>query len=326
MLSQLASLWPRARGQGWQTSKNHEQLHVPDDIEAYGAPRNTNSGSAEHNHIDNVKKPAKMTQRRKSVLDWQIANRRADAYILELAYNLMVPTVIPPDALVNIPVENHGISHRGAKGYFQFQAADTKIRVSFKWTSATDVGPLPFNVTEYIVQYFSNHHMDGIDELIIPFFTEYKREGITFRAHHNYHHGGNAKWYDWVMFRWRKEQRPGRRNRSSHAVDVAYMDDVTDHEQFDYAPAKILGFLKIGGALSCIVRPCTVEYIKSSVFTTKWTLAFWDKGQKKPMICLASVDAIVRHCLMIPSNGDSSVEYHEVYERSRWANEFHEDI
>ena len=44
------------------------------------------------------------------------------------------------------------------------------------------------------------------------------------------------------------------------------------------------------------------------------------------MICLASVDAIVRHCLMIPSHGEPSVEYHEVYERSQWANEFHEDI
>jgi hypothetical protein len=46
--------------------------------------------------------------------------------------------------------------------------------------------------------------MDGIEELIIPFFTEYKREGITFWAHNNYHHGGNAKWYDWVMFWWQK--------------------------------------------------------------------------------------------------------------------------
>jgi hypothetical protein len=172
----------------------------------------------------------------------------------------MVPTIIPPDALMNEAVVNHGISHHGAKGCFQFRAAKNQIRVSFKWTPATDIGPLPDNVMEYIVQYFSNHHMDGIDELIIPFFTEYKREGVTLRSHHNCHHGVNAKRYDWVMFCWQKEQRSGRHNRSSHAVDVAYLDDVTDHEQFVYAPAKILGFLKIGDALSCIVRPCTVDY------------------------------------------------------------------
>jgi hypothetical protein len=127
------------------------------------------------------------------------------------------------------------------------------------------------------------------------------------------------------MFRWRREQRSTRRNRSTHAVDVAYMDDGADEDQYDYAPAKILGFVKVGGAISCIVRPCTVRYTKSSVFTTKWSLAFWDKAQRRPMISLVSVDAIVRHCLMIPSHGDKSVDFHEVYERSRWANEFHED-
>ena len=75
----------------------------------------------------------------------------------------MVPTIIPPDPLINEAVVNHGISHLGAKGCFPFCAAENQIRVSFKWTSATDVGPLPINVTEYIVQYFSNHHMDGLD-------------------------------------------------------------------------------------------------------------------------------------------------------------------
>ena len=198
--------------------------------------------------------------------------------------------------------------------------------VQFKWTSATDVGPLPDYVMKYIVQYFSKYHMVSTDEFTLGFFTEYKRNGQTFRAHHNYHHGGNSKWYDWVVFRWRKEQRAGRRNRSTHAVDVSYLDSDGVHEEHDYAPAKILGFVKLGDAISCIVRPCNVSYTKSSVFTTKWTLAFWDKRCCNPMICLVSVDAIVCHCLMIPAHGENSVDYHEVYERSRWADEFHIDI
>jgi hypothetical protein len=44
------------------------------------------------------------------------------------------------------------------------------------------------------------------------------------------------------------------------------------------------------------------------------------------MISVVSVDAIVRHCLMIPASGENSVDFHEVYERSRWADEFHEDV
>jgi hypothetical protein len=325
MLSQLVELWPRERGQGWQTAKHHEQMHVPDDIDAYGAHRNYHTGPSEHNHIENIKKMAKMTQKRKSVLDWQIANRRADSYILDLAYNLMLPSV-PTTPPIDENELIHGISHRGAKGTFHLRRENNRIFVSFQWTSATDVGPLPHYLTEYVVQYFSTHHMGDQADLKIPFFTEYKRNGETFRAHHNYHYGGNGKWYDWVMFRWRKEQRAGKRNRSVHAVDVAHMDSIAGSGRYDYAPAKILGFVKIDDAIFCIVRPCTVVHTKSSVFTTKWTLAFWDKGRRNPMFSLVSVDAIVRHCLMIPAHGDNSVDFHEVYARSLWANEFHEDI
>jgi hypothetical protein len=53
---------------------------------------------------------AKMTQRRKSVLDWQIANRRANSYMLDLAYNLMQPNL--PDLVpTGDDVLIHGISH-----------------------------------------------------------------------------------------------------------------------------------------------------------------------------------------------------------------------
>jgi hypothetical protein len=104
------------------------------------------------------------------------------------------------------------------------------------------------------------------------------------------------------------------------------MDGDTGHLQYDYAPAKLLGFVKVGEDIFCIVRPCTVVHAKLSVFTTKWSLAFWDKGCWNPMISLLSVDAIIKHCLMIPVHGENSVDYHKVYKRSLWANEFHEDI
>jgi hypothetical protein len=73
-------------------------MHVPDYIDAYGAHRNYHTGPSEHNHIENIKKMVIMKQRLKSVLDWQIANRCADSYILDLAYNLMQPNlpILPP--------------------------------------------------------------------------------------------------------------------------------------------------------------------------------------------------------------------------------------
>jgi hypothetical protein len=93
--------------------------------------------------------------------------------------------------------------------------------------------------------------------------------------------------------------------------------------EYDYAPAKLMGFVEIENEIMCLVWPCSINYTKSSVFTTQWELAFWDRKKREPMICLVSVDAIVRHCLMIPRDGPESNVYHEVWERKLWADEFH---
>ena len=65
MLRSLVDLWPRSAGHGWNKPKFHEQLHVPDDIERNGAPSNTHTGPTEHNHIFQVKRPSRTTQRRR---------------------------------------------------------------------------------------------------------------------------------------------------------------------------------------------------------------------------------------------------------------------
>ena len=45
----VVQLWSWERGQGWQTAKHYGQMHVPDDIEAYGTHRNYHTGPSEHN-------------------------------------------------------------------------------------------------------------------------------------------------------------------------------------------------------------------------------------------------------------------------------------
>ncbi len=104
------------------------------------------------------------------------------------------------------------------------------------------------------------------------------------------------------------------------------MDSDVNEELYDYAPAKIMGFVKVGNALSCIVRPCSITHSKSNVFLIKWSLAFWDRGCCNLMINLVSVDAILQHCLMIPVQGENSVVYHEMHQRDRWAYKFHKDL
>ena len=47
------------------------------------AHRNMHTGSAEHNHIENTKKPSESTQKRKAVFDLQIANRLVNKYVID---------------------------------------------------------------------------------------------------------------------------------------------------------------------------------------------------------------------------------------------------
>jgi hypothetical protein len=89
MLRELIRLWPRVRGQGWEKAKIHKQLHVPDDIERYGAPQGSHTGPTEHNHIRLVKRPAQGTQQRAEVFDRQLGQRVSDAYIVDIAYARM---------------------------------------------------------------------------------------------------------------------------------------------------------------------------------------------------------------------------------------------
>jgi hypothetical protein len=154
MLAQLVDLWSRYRRQGWQTAKHHEQIHVPDDIDSLGAHQNYHSRSSDHNHIDNIKNWQKMTQRRKSVLDWQIANRRADAYILDLAYNAMKTKA--PSVVSNVDLgTGDGLSRLGSKGMLELQHHHDRIDVTFEWTSATDPGIVPCDISDYVTLYFS---------------------------------------------------------------------------------------------------------------------------------------------------------------------------
>jgi hypothetical protein len=116
MLRDLQKLWPRQSGQGWEKPKNHEQLHVPDDIERNGAVQNYHTGPTEHNHIFHVKRLARATQRRRETLDQQIANRASESYVIDYAYQrmttgspLVCPETLPDGESLHICKRNYVI-------------------------------------------------------------------------------------------------------------------------------------------------------------------------------------------------------------------------
>ena len=53
----------------------------------FGSHKNIHTGPAEHNHIENSKKPSLLTQKSKKLFDWQLANRLNEKTMIDLALN-----------------------------------------------------------------------------------------------------------------------------------------------------------------------------------------------------------------------------------------------
>ena len=332
MLRDLNQLWPRSSGQGWEKAKNHEQLHVPDDIERNGAVQNYHTGPTEHNHIFHVKRLARATQRRRETLNQQIANRASESYVIDYAYQRMATG----SASVCLAVSADGESMQSSKGLLYVVVNENGGCVgryqpttgNLEATNCLHEGALQFLADQYGNQPTSNHNVldnKGIPcHSILQITSEYKRGNETFRAHRNYRDGG--PWYDWVMFRWEKSTPVTRRPECC----VEYLDNPLVTQTHDYAPGQIVTFVVCpvpneteSSQILAVVKTCGFLHNKDSVFSTIWQLEFDDSLRSKPSLVLVNVDCIVRHCLMLPTNKEHS-SYQEIWHRERWANEFFE--
>ena len=81
-LAEIIKYMPRTQGNNWEICKMHKQLHVAKSIIFYGVHHNVHTGSQEHNHIDNTKKPSKQVQRKKLTLEWNLAKWLSENMLL----------------------------------------------------------------------------------------------------------------------------------------------------------------------------------------------------------------------------------------------------
>ena len=332
MLHQLITLWPRASGQKWEMPKIHEQSHVVDDIERHGAPRGSHTGPTEHNHIIQVKRPARNTQRRRNTLDQQIGARVAETYIINTAHAQMAQTYTSytPEPTLQI----NGYPRYSLKGLiYIYSAADesaTEFESRVDWISSTSTSTVhPIAIT-LIEQHFGSL-LQGPSTKVdrqgrpclrtVSFGTEYLVDRIVYRGNYCYRQSGT--WCDWAMFRWPKQRVQGRLpNVDVSDPNVSYGDSAEVAAQHDYAPGEIYGFVSMDdGSHSAIVRRMNRKHAIQSVFTTHWSLMYKDREKTIPCDVFVNVKQIVRHCLMIPTNNEKT-EFEEIWTRDRWAAEF----
>jgi hypothetical protein len=330
------------RGQGWEKAKIHEQLHVPDDIERNGSPQGSHTGPTEHNHIRLVKRPAKGTQMRAEVLDRQLGQRVSDSYIVDMAYQRMSSTY--DNTLQETLAPTSGLLFQAAKGVLFVDTHDNLPATPCFDRFLTKKENFSSEMIQFLVQHYASMPAPDIAPIgpgdkkfhrRLFLSTEYKRAGTIFRAHANYRH--NGPWYDWVMLRWARED--NQRYAGNPECQAAYGDDSTTAIEHLYAPGQILGFVcptpfdwindeetsQIDTVIMAVVSTCDFSHTRESVFSTKWQQSFvyLTGNHKKPNIQLVDVNAIVRHCLMVPHE-DSHSSYHEIWSQELWGNEFND--
>ena len=313
MLFELKRYWPRHSGQGWNTAKFHEQLHVPDDINRYGAPRNYHTGPAEHNHIDLVKNHAKMSQQNRHSLDLQIATRWSEDFVLRNAHNRMSYYHQDASTISSCEVPKND---KSSKGWVYIRNEGDKYEIISKgWCDNSEQLFFEDIALNCLWTICPNGNCTKVE-----LFTEYKRNGVLFRAHPNFRKSG--PWYDWVMIRYERNTGLNGYNEYIHKNQVYYMDNVDNPEKYEYAPGMILAFASIEEEYYAIVKTCQSKCSKDTLITTLWRMDFVDRNNTIPFVLPVNVESIVRHCVMIPTNEQEDL-FQEIWFIERWGDMFY---
>ena len=312
MMKQLQALWPRKVGLEWNLTKLHEQFHVPMDIHRHGRHKNVHTGPPEHHHVT-LKHAAKKTQLNKQSLDFQTGERLIERLTIQFAYDRV------SHHISNIPKNPTypGECKNASKGIFKFTTIPTQGRfaadghVIWKKTEYTGLVPLMHDAilallgSKLLLKY-GLVHTDPNDvittTLDIPFFTEYQRNGIVYRAHPRYR-GGHA-YYDWVYIKWWDGE-------DVHTHETKYVSII----------GRILCFFQHpNGELMAVVHSCKWDTNEQhGVFGTYWHLEYDGPiVANRPHLEMISVDAIENHVCMIPYSSKNPFMWVHIWDPSEW--------
>jgi hypothetical protein len=145
--------------------------------------------------------------------------------------------------------------------------------------------------------------------LTIPFFTQYERRGIIYRAHPLFRR--EHAYYDWAFVKW-----------------VVGQDPLTGLDEVQPYVGRILGFIQHpDGEMKAIVHSVKEtrnrQNLAHGVFCYFWELE--QEGPRtdlRPKLHLVSVDTLMEHACMIPyTTKDDSIWFH-IWHPRKWENCF----
>ena len=313
MLREIQNLWPRTAGCGWMILKFHNQLHVPFDIHEFGAHINFHSGPQENNHIENVKKRHKRTQKNKDTMDFQSGKRLSERIMVDHVYEKFGGYKHVLSSLN----ENSEMSDtsQAAKFVINIKKLSSperkkKMKNEFQWLSNNKTIPhLDQNLVDWIVDTIKKKFPALKDLDNLNGYTEYRRQNVIFRAHPAYRTSASTKpapWFDYIMVAWddkcERLQNIDNATTSNHSSSEDECDgktfcDIqstsstfvqleipvetegnTYTDTVRYVPAKLCTFIQDPSSntekLFAIIHSCHFTRGRHSVLTNRWQLEY----------------------------------------------------
>lgn len=334
LLLDIIRLFPRTTGNKWAIAKIHEQLHVAENIQYFGAHNNVHTGPQEHNHIKNTKKTSKQVQRRKETLDWQLGLRLTDKYMINAAYNkINSPDVILVCDESLTTNESTTILPHACKFSFKINQLNDTMHVEYNWSSKTKSKiPLSHGIIESIIQQFPDQAFNQT----VFCYTEMKIGENMYRVDLDYRHCNS--WHDNVLVAWKRVQRikDDKKKKGRHSLP-----NLNQEEVVELVPASLLLFFRFEGNCkfySCI-HSCGYKHKQLSVLSVLWMKEFNNlkkpkftnmeieqhcqgNTQNEPKYQIVECDAIQDHCLLIPYH-KSNIYFIHIIHPDKWADKFH---
>ena len=330
MLGMISVRLPRETGNAWRLQKFHEMLHLASDMSRFGSPQNYDAGPGESSLRVWAKKPAMTSQKKGAVrFAGQVATRLYEsACFQKMERSEAEPTALAatetpmwPDSIEdegvspdhydddisrdsdNEPVPNPDLpdvsSQLTGKPKFEVSIGVATGSAGSAWLGKRKQKRL-VELHPVVLQYLQNLIEDSTNATQrISGYTEYKRDGVLFRAHPNYQSTG--MWYDWVMISWTQEDNDAtvepsclRRAKKpkiqeDHLTFPYQSPYVSKSSTTTFIPAKIIAFVTIDNDpdnIFALVHSCNTksadDFRQDTRLTEEWTLEYQKEPTSRP--------------------------------------------
>ena len=312
MMDSIKKFAPRQDKNGWKLQKFHDMLHIVRDIENFGSPNNVDAAPNENNLIDFAKRPGKRAHKKREVFVAQVSKRLRETDLIRKAYNALTRTLQNNDSNTmdsEDMVVDYNDTENDEEGDEESDDIDSKLigrplfRVNFAPASEDD--PIVECFAGKLVRTRRQLHPIVLDflynqcfkedyplqgQMIINLFTEYRRNGTTYRAHPNYNSFG--EWYDWAMVKFEIDEETS---------------DLSDDEQGGYYadnlfPAKVLCFMQAEDlSIYAVVHSCFVNtHAEDGILVERWKKEYEViNGKIVPLLRCVSVDTFEESCFVV---------------------------